>query len=78
MKMVMILLCVIVLQCCITTDLINAPIESIDTLFTKADTTEYARDSLVIDIEIDSTMNEVQHPIVFNPSVVDWEEEQNL
>lgn len=68
----------LMLPSCLTTEVLNAPIESIDTLFTKVDTTEYAKDSLVIDIEIDTTMIEVQHPIVFNPSVVDWEEDQNL
>jgi hypothetical protein len=60
------------LSSCTMTAIINAPQP-----LTKVDTTEYARDSSIIDIEIDSTMNEVQHPIVFNPSVEDWEEAED-
>jgi hypothetical protein len=44
---------------------------------TKADTTEYGCDSSIIEIEIDTTMIEEQHPIVFNPSVEDWEEAED-
>lgn len=68
------LLILLFLSSCTMTAIINAPEP-----LTKADTTEYGCDSSIIDIEIDTTMIEEQHPIVFNPSVVDWEEaEENL
>lgn len=66
-----ILLILILLTSCVKTEIIYAP-----TPLTKADTTEYGCDSSIIDIGIDTSMVEVQHPIVFNPSVVDWEEEE--
>ena len=55
-----------------------------DNALTKADTTLFQqdttkKDTIEINIEIDTTMIEEQHPIVLNPSVVDWEEvEENL
>lgn len=54
------------------TEVINAPVP-----LTKTDTTEYGCDSSIIEIEIDTTMIEVQHPIVFDAWVSDWEEAED-
>jgi hypothetical protein len=67
------LLILLFLSSCVKTEVINALEEPL----TKADTTEYGCDSSIIDIEIDTTMIEEQHPIVFNPSVEDWEEAED-
>lgn len=69
-----ILLILLLLSSCVKTEVINATEEPL----TKADTTEYGCDSSIIEIEIDTTMIEEQHPIVFNPSVVDWEESNDI
>lgn len=66
------LLILILLTSCVKTEIICAP-----ELMTKADTTDYACDSCGIDIGIDTSMVEVQHPIVFDAWVEDWEEDEN-
>lgn len=66
------LLILLILSSCTMTEILNE-----SEPLTKADTTEYSCDSSIIEIEIDTTMIEVQHPIVFNPSVVDWEEAED-
>lgn len=63
------LLILLFLSSCTMTEILNE-----SQPLTKTDTTEYGCDSSIIEIEIDTTMIEEQYPIVFNPSVVDWEE----
>lgn len=66
------LLILLFLSSCTMSAIINA-----SEPLTKADTTDYACDSCGIDIGIDTSMVEVQHPIVFDAWVSDWEEAED-
>lgn len=76
--MIALLLLLLLLTSCVWSVTIEEdPITKADTTFFDNDTTK--KDTIEINIEIDTTMIEEQHPIVLNPSVVDWEEvEENL
>lgn len=66
------LILLLFLSSCTMTEILNE-----SQPLTRADTTEYGCDSSIIEIEIDTTMVEVQHPIVFDAWVDDWEEAED-
>ena len=66
------LILLLIISSCTKTEILNE-----SQPLTKADTTEYACDSSIIEVEIDTTTIEERHPIVFNPNVEDWEKAED-
>ena len=69
--MIALLIFLFLLTSCLKTEVIQAPMKRV-----QKDTIQH--DTTMIDIVVDTTTNEIQIPIVFNPSVEDWEDEQEI